>query len=170
MAWLQEWLQAVRLKTLGACIGPAIVGSGLAIAGGGGTSWIPFLCCGPTAFLIQIGTNLVNDAIDFERGADVPERTGPKRLTQSGSVKSSVVHVVGMLCFLLGFLCAIPAFMARGAPLVQLILACSMAGYAYTGGPFPLAYNGLGDLGVLAFFGIAATSGAKYVHQGSNVW
>lgn len=163
---LSDWLQAVRVKTLGACLGPAFVGTGLAAAGGGQTAWLPFICCGPTAFLIQIGTNLVNDALDFQKGADVSGRLGPKRLTQSGAVGPVVVHIIGILCFMLALIFALPAFWLRGKPLVELVLACSAAGYMYTAGPYPLAYNGLGDLGVLVFFGVVATCGAKFTHQG----
>ncbi|GMH40007.1 hypothetical protein BSKO_07911 [Bryopsis sp. KO-2023] len=165
-----DWLQAIRVKTLGACIGPCLVGSGLALAGGGATAWVPLLCCGPAAFLIQIGTNLVNDALDYEKGADMDGRLGPRRLTQSGAVGAVMVHVAGILCLVVAMLAAMPAFYIRGKPLVGLVLACCFGGYMYTGGPFPLAYHGLGDVGVLFFFGLLATSGAKYVHQGGRIW
>lgn len=119
---------------------------------------------------IQVGTNLVNDALDFERGADTKERLGPKRLTQSGAVPLSTVHWVGVACFLASMMFSIPAFMLRGSKLVILVGTCCIMGYAYTGGPLPLAYYGLGDLGVLVFFGVVATCGAKLVHQDGPLW
>jgi 1,4-dihydroxy-2-naphthoate octaprenyltransferase len=120
----------------------------------------------PSLLLIQIGTNLVNDAVDFEKGADTAERLGPARVTQRGLFAASTVHAVGVACFALAALCVFPAILARGWTLVALYVASSAAGYCYTGGPFPLGYHGLGDITVILFFGVVATAVVRFIHTG----
>ena len=162
-------------------------------------------------FLIQIGTNLVNDACDFVRGADtevsdapsnpaspnlepsshvfpnhrnlqpprlIPppllllyspdptqDRAGPRRVTQSGVFSPRAVHIAGVTCFALAACAMYPAVALRGAPMARLVVAACGAGYAYTGGPLPLGYHGLGDVTVIAFFGFVATYGMARVHH-----
>jgi len=150
-ASLWNWVLASRPKTLSAAVVPALVGSALAVSGGGETRWDLVCGCLPAALLIQVATNLINDACDFENGADTQER-------------------LGLACFAGALACCVPAFLARGWELVALVLSCCAAGYAYTGGPFPLAYHGLGDVTVLLFFGVMATAGMRFVHQGGAMF
>jgi 1,4-dihydroxy-2-naphthoate octaprenyltransferase len=117
------------------------------------------------AIFIQIGTNLVNDALDFKKGADTKERLGPVRVTQSGLLRMDQVLAGGMMCFGAALLFSIPLVIAGGWPLAVIMALSVLCGYMYTGGPFPLAYVGLGDLFVLLFFGFVATS-AVYCLQG----
>ena len=162
---LTDWLLAARPKTLGAAVVPFLVGSALAHRRGA-TAWTLVLPAFPSLLLIQIGTNLVNDAVDFERGADTAERLGPARVTQRGLFAASTVHAAGVACFALAALCVVPAMAARGWTLVAVYVASSAAGYCYTGGPYPLGYHGLGDVTVIAFFGIVATAGVRFIHTG----
>ncbi len=115
-----------------------------------------------SALGIQIGTNYINDAADFMRGADTKERLGPARISQRGLVAPHVVMWAGFLMFFCAALFAIPLVLHR--PWIILVgLGSILAGYAYTAGPYPLAYLGLGELFVVLFFGHIAVAGTAYV-------
>lgn len=158
----QAWFLATRPRTLVAGFVPVAVGSALALRD-------HVFAPGPAAaaligaLLIQIGTNLVNDYFDFKRGADTGERLGPPRATQQGWLTPSAVIRGAMVCFGLAFLVGLYLVAVAGWPLVVIGLCSLAAGYAYTGGPFPLAYNGLGDVFVLVFFGFVAVGGTYFV-------
>jgi 1,4-dihydroxy-2-naphthoate octaprenyltransferase len=160
------WFLAVRPKTLTAAVVPVVVGTALAFGAHGsiqlGLSFLALI----SAVLIQIGTNFINDSIDFKKGADTAERIGPTRATQSGRLKASQVLMGGLLCFLFAAILALPLVYSGGWPIFAIGVCSLIAGYAYTGGPFPLAYKGLGDLFVLVFFGWVAISGVYYLNTG----
>ena len=113
--------------------------------------------------LIQVGTNFVNDLYDFLSGADSKERKGPLRVLASGLIspkemKSAIIFVF-VLTFLLGlYLVYISSYITLLIGLLSIF-----AGIAYTAGPYPLAYNGLGDVFVFLFFGVVGTVGTYYV-------
>ncbi|HZH74650.1 MAG TPA: 1,4-dihydroxy-2-naphthoate polyprenyltransferase [Archangium sp.] len=159
---LKTWLMAARPKTLTAALVPVMVGTALAYGLGVGR-WLPALAALVGAMLIQIGTNLTNDYYDFKKGADTEERLGPKRVTQSGLIAPGTVLASALLCFGLAVVVGIYLVVVGGWPIVAIGLASVLAGYAYTGGPFPLAYNGLGDVFVFVFFGLVAVPGTFYV-------
>ncbi|WNG36586.1 1,4-dihydroxy-2-naphthoate polyprenyltransferase [Archangium violaceum] len=159
---LKTWLMAARPKTLTAALVPVMVGTALAYGLGVGR-WLPALAALVGAMLIQIGTNLTNDYYDFKKGADTAERLGPKRVTQSGLIAPGTVLASALLCFGLAVVTGIYLVVVGGWPIVAIGLASVLAGYAYTGGPFPLGYNGLGDVFVFIFFGLVAVPGTFYV-------
>jgi 1,4-dihydroxy-2-naphthoate octaprenyltransferase len=137
------------------------VGSALAAAAG---SFRPWRALGAllSATLIQVGTNLANDYYDFKRGADA-ERVGPVRVTQSGLVAPARVKRAAIACFAGALLLGV-ALAAVGGPAIVVIGVFSiLSGYAYTGGPWPLGYHGLGDVFVLVFFGLVAVTGTAYL-------
>jgi len=164
---LTVWLSAIRPKTLTAALIPVAVGTALAYGAQGsvrlGLSGLALL----SALLIQIGTNFINDSLDFKKGADTDERLGPTRATQSGRLRANEVLAGGLLCFFLATVLALPLVYSGGWPIVLIGVFSLLAGYAYTGGPFPLAYEGLGDLFVLVFFGWVAISGVYYLNTGA---
>jgi 1,4-dihydroxy-2-naphthoate polyprenyltransferase len=159
---LKAWLMAVRPKTLTAALVPVAVGTGLAFGAGVGR-WLPALAALVGALLIQIGTNLTNDYYDFKKGADTAERLGPVRVTQSGLIAPGTVLAAALACFGLAILSGTYLVWVGGWPIVAIGLTSVLCGYAYTGGPFPLAYHGLGDVFVFVFFGLVAVAGTYYV-------
>ncbi|MES9937818.1 MAG: 1,4-dihydroxy-2-naphthoate polyprenyltransferase [Sedimenticola sp.] len=163
MPKLYYWLLAIRPKTLTISISPVAVGSCLGWAESGQLLWIPALAALLAALLIQIGTNLHNDAADFERGADGEERLGPPRASAQGWFTPREVKQGALLSFSLAFGIGIYLAWVGGWPIVIIGLLSLAAGYAYTGGPLPIAYNASGELFVFLFFGLAAVMGSYYL-------
>lgn len=159
------WLQAIRPKTLTAGIAPVLIGTGLAYGRGVGR-FLPALAALCGALLIQIGTNLANDYYDCKRGADTAERLGPVRVTQSGLISPNAVLAGAAMSFAAACLVGLYLVAVGGWPIAALGVVSLLSGYAYTGGPAPLAYLGLGDLFVLAFFGFGAVAGTYFVQAG----
>lgn len=158
-----SWWQALRPKTLSVSFSPVLVGTMLAYAETG--RWLPWVALVAllSALLIQIGTNLHNDVADFERGADTPDRLGPPRATAMGWLPASAVRRAAWVAFGLAFALGILLVLHGGWPVVAIGLASLVAGWAYTGGPRPIAYSPFGEFFVLAFFGLAAVGGSYYL-------
>ncbi|MBI4761186.1 MAG: 1,4-dihydroxy-2-naphthoate polyprenyltransferase [Chloroflexi bacterium] len=125
------------------------------------------LVCLLTALLLQIGSNLANDVFDFERGTDTAERLGPTRVTQAGILSPRQVKMGMAVVFGLAALLGLYLAWLGGWIIVVLGVAAILSAIAYTGGPFPLGYYGLGDLFVFIFFGLAAVAGTYYIQAGS---
>ncbi len=159
------WLLAARPKTLAAAVVPVLVGTALARNAGAPTQWLVFACALAGAVFIQIGTNLVNDAIDFKKGTDTAERLGPLRVSQAGLLPADAVLRGAYLCFFLASCCGIPLILRGGLPILAIGITSIFAAWAYTGGPYPLAYHGLGELFVLVFFGFVAVGGSYYLQR-----
>jgi len=159
---LRPWFIASRPKTLVAAAAPVVVGSALAF---NAAAFAPLaaLAALAGAVLIQIGTNLANDVLDFRRGADTAERLGPTRVTQAGLLSPRAVAIGAAVAFALAV--AVGAYLVAvgGWPIALLGTLAIVSGVAYTAGPAPLAYVGLGDVFVMAFFGVAAVAGTYYV-------
>ena len=156
------WVQAARPRTLSAAAAPVLVGAGLAEAHGA-FALLPVVAALAGAILIQIGTNLANDYYDFVRGADTPDRVGPVRVTQAGLIPPEQVWR-GMVAVLVAAASVgIYLVVVGGWPIVWIGLASLVCAVAYTGGPYPLAYHGLGDPFVFVFFGLVAVGGTYWV-------
>jgi 1,4-dihydroxy-2-naphthoate octaprenyltransferase len=162
----RAWLLATRPKTLTTALIPIVVGTSLSYATQNTVRPVLSLLALLSAIMIQVGTNFINDALDFEKGAETPDRVGPKRVTQSGMITAKRVWWGGLGCFFLSSLLALPLVYVGGWPIIAIGMFSLLAGYAYTGGPYPLAYVGLGDLFVLIFFGWVAVSGVYYLNTG----
>lgn len=160
---MNPWILAARPRTLGAAVVPVLAGAALAFAEGefDPATTVLILAC---AILIQIATNYFNDAIDHAKGADTAGRLGPTRVTSSGMIPAKRVIVAGLVCVLLAALLAIPLVLRGGWPILILGAVSLFLAYAYTGGPFPLAYLGLGEIFVVLFFGIFAVAGTFYLN------
>lgn len=165
---MRAWILAARPKTLPAAVVPVWVGSMPALVDGDGAtgSWWLFACTLASCLCIQIATNLFNDAIDEAKGADTAKRLGPRRVTASGMLSRGTV-LKGALGFCLAAaLIALPMILARGWPVAAIGVVSLFFSFGYTGGPFPLAYRGMGELFVLIFFGLVAVSGSHFVQSG----
>ncbi len=160
---LTVWWLAIRPKTLSLAITPVLVGSCLALEGPQGLDTGIATAALIAALLIQIGTNLYNDAADHERGADGQDRLGPARATAQGWLSSSQIKRGASLAFASAFLLGIYLASVGGWPIIILGLLSIAAGYAYTGGPLPIAYSPSGELFVFLFFGLAAVGGSHYL-------
>jgi 1,4-dihydroxy-2-naphthoate octaprenyltransferase len=157
---------AIRPRTLPAAAAGVIMGSALAWRDGF-FRLDAALACLLAALLLQIGSNLANDVFDFERGTDTPARLGPVRVTQAGLLTPSQVKVGMLVVFALAALLGLYLTWLGGWPVILIGLAAILSAIAYTGGPFPLGYYGLGDLFVFIFFGVASVTGTYYVQAGS---
>ena len=163
----QAWLMAARPATLPAAAVPVLVGTAAAV--GEGVPLRPVvlvatLCC---ALLIQIGTNFANDYSDYHRGADHDGRLGPIRVTQSGLISQSGVRRGIVVTFALAVLIGAGLAWVGGWPIIVIGVCALISGLAYTGGPYPLGYHGLGDLFVFVFFGLVAVCGTAYLQSGA---
>ena len=158
---------AIRPKTLGISVAPVIAGSVLAWHETLNWSWPTLFFTIFAALMIQVGTNLYNDAIDFERGTDTPERLGPRRATAEGWFSSLEVKRAAYISFILAFLSGIPLSWIGGWPILVIGLFSLVAGYAYTGGPKPIAYSTTGEIFVFLFFGLIAVMGSYYLQAGT---
>jgi 1,4-dihydroxy-2-naphthoate octaprenyltransferase len=162
---LKIWWLAARPKTLLAAVAPVLVGTAVAVhqrafqAG-------PALAALLGAVMIQIGTNLANDYYDYQKGADTGSRLGPTRVTQAGLLSPRAVLTGAWLAFGLAGLAGLYLFTRAGWPVILIGLLSIAAGLAYTAGPLPLGYFGLGDVAVFVFFGLVAVGGTYYVQAG----
>jgi len=156
------WMVAARPATLTAAFAPVAVGTACAWRVGG-FRWDAALAALLGAFLIQIATNFANDLFDFEKGADTEERLGPTRAAQAGLLSVAQLRRGIIVSFALALGTGLYLTWIAGPAVVVIGLASMAAGLAYTGGPFPLAYNGLGDVFEMAFFGFVAVCGTAFV-------
>lgn len=165
----QIWLEAARPRTLPAAVAPVLVGAALA--------WhdslfnpVAAALCLAFALLVQVGTNFANDYYDFLRGADTAARVGPRRAVAAGLIAPATMKRAMVATFAAAFLAGL-GLIAWGGPWLLVIGVASIAcGIAYTGGPWPLAYHGLGDVFVFLFFGLVAVGGTYFVQAQRLSW
>ena len=163
---LQVWMLASRPKTLPAAASGVVTGTALALRDGY-FHFGPALAALLVALLLQIGSNLANDVYDYERGADAGERHGPLRVTQAQLLAPEQVKLGMWVVFGLSAVLGLYLAFVAGWVVILIGLAAILSAIAYTGGPFPLGYYGLGDLFVFIFFGVAAVAGTYFVQAGT---
>lgn len=160
------WIMASRPKTLPASIGPVLVGTSIAIHDGvfkPSAALLALIC----AVLIQVGTNFVNDLFDFIHGTDKKDRLGPIRAAASGMLTKREMWIGIYFAFGLSFFLGMILVYMGGIFIFTIGIISILAGIAYTAGPFPLAYHGLGDIAVFIFFGFVGTMGTYYAQANS---
>lgn len=153
---------ASRPRTLPAATAPVIVGSAAAFSTGH-FDLLPALAALIGALLLQIGANFANDVFDYQSGADTAERIGPVRVTSAGLLSPIQVKIGMWLVFGLAALCGLYLLLHAGWVVVIIGVLSILAAIAYTAGPYPLGYHGLGELTVFVFFGLAAVCGTYFV-------
>lgn len=166
---VSAWILAARPRTLTAAWAPVVVGVATAAREGTFVA-LPAAAAFLGATLIQIGTNFANDYYDFIKGADTEHRLGPTRATQAGLITPAAMFRGMLLTFAAAFLVGSYLVWVGGWPIVFIGLLSLLCGWAYTGGPYPLGYNGLGDVFVFLFFGLAAVMGTHWVQAASWSW
>ena len=163
MTNIKTLLLATRPKTLVAAVVPVITGSALGYKHQLHINFAIFFAILICALLIQIATNFFNDALDFEKGADTDSRLGPLRATHQGWWTARGLKRAAAWCLVAALIIGIGLVTIGGWPIVAIGLVSIFLAYGYTGGPFPLAYRGLGELFVLIFFGWIAVGGTYYL-------
>jgi len=158
----RAWILAARPKTLPAALAPVVVGTALAWVDGS-FALLPALAAAAGALLLQILSNFANDYSDFFRGADTPDRLGPVRVTSAGLIPPALLRRGIIAVIALALLIGLYLVWVGGWPIVLIGVAAIVAALAYTGGPFPFGYYGLGELFVFLFFGVIAVCGTYYV-------
>jgi len=159
---VQAWLMAIRPKTLPAAVSPVVVATALAAADDR-LALGPALAALVAALLLQIGSNLANDYFDHVKGADGADRLGPTRVTAAGLLPPQAVRLGMVLALGVAALIGVYLIAVGGWPILAIGMAALLAAVAYTGGPRPFGYLGLGDFFVFLFFGPVAVCGAYYV-------
>jgi len=162
---LNSWLLAIRPRTLPASVGPVLAGNALAYASQS-FSWSVMFVTLICALLLQVSVNLANDYFDFMRGVDTDARLGPLRVTQSGLLSPAAVRTGMVITLALASLSGLYLVSLGGWPLLVAGLLAVLTILAYSGGPFPLASKGLGELAVFVFFGPVAVAGTYYAQTG----
>ncbi|KUL30124.1 1,4-dihydroxy-2-naphthoate polyprenyltransferase [Chlorobium limicola] len=158
----QSWMLAIRPKTLPAGAVPVILGSAIAAADGEfsfPSAFVALVC----ALGIQVATNFINEIYDFRKGADTAERLGPTRTVAAGIISEKKMITVSITLLSLVFLLGMYLVYTAGWPILLIGLLSMLFAWAYTGGPWPIAYSGLGDFFVFVFFGLVAVGGTYYV-------
>jgi len=163
---MNVWLEAARLRTLPAAAVPVLTGVTLAAIDGYYDTSIATITL-LTALLIQIGTNFANEYYDFIKGADTDERVGFLRATSAGLIAPKAMKMAAAITMLTAFLIGLSLVWVGGWPILLVGILSIFFGYAYTGGSYPLAYNGLGDLFVMLFFGVIAVMGSYFLQAGT---
>jgi len=164
----RAWLMAARPQTMPAAISPVLVGVGVAVHEGLFAA-LPAAAALLGAILIQIGTNFANDYYDAVQGADTEEREGFTRVTAGGIIEPAAVKRAMWLTFAAAILAGTYLVYVGGVLILVIGLLSVASGIAYTGGPYPLGYHGLGDLFVFVFFGLVAVTGTVYVQAAAAV-
>ena len=166
MTMRRAMLLAARPKTLPAAVAPVVAGCALAWRLEGAFSLLLAVCTLLSTLAIQVATNYFNDAVDAGKGADTAARLGPLRATAAGLVSRQTMLTAGVLALAAAVVLSLPMVAARGWPVVAIGLVSLFFTYGYTGGPWPLAYRGLGEVFVILFFGFVAVAGTVFVQTG----
>lgn len=159
------WI-GIRPRTLTMAAVPVVVGAVLAWSRDAAVLELTFAMTLACAVLIQVGTNLFNDASDGERGADGADRIGPQRLTGAGLASAKQVRAAAIASFAAAFVAGVYLVAVGGLVILSIGIASLVAGYLYSSGPWPISHGPWGEAYVIAFFGVVAVAGSYYLQIG----
>lgn len=160
---MKNWILAIRPKTLFASLAPVVLGTAIAYFQQNKISPLIFLLTLICALLLQIASNLANDYLDFSKGVDNEDRLGPTRVTSAGLISPTAMKNALFLTLFMAFIFGLYLMWIGGPVIMAMGLLSLYFAYGYTGGPFPLSYNGLGEIAAFVFFGVIAVSGTTYL-------
>jgi 1,4-dihydroxy-2-naphthoate octaprenyltransferase len=164
--WHRWWVGA-RPRTLTMAVAPVLVGAGMALGEGVAPRWAVLALTLACAVLIQVGTNLLNDVSDFERGNDRADRVGPTRITAAGWATPREVRAAAIVVLLLALLCGAALVWQGGLAILAIGLLSLLFAWAYSGGSSPVSHGPWGEVFVLLFFGLVAVAGTYYLQAGA---
>jgi len=160
------WLIASRPRTLTTSTTPILLATLLAWQQGPVSIRLTILML-LASVLTHAGCNFTNDYFDSVHGVDGEQTLGPGGMLQAGALTSADLRRAIIACFGLAFVTAVPVMATIGWPVVGIAIFAACVAFFYTAGPFPLAYNRLGEIGVFLAMGIAMVGGTYYVHTGT---
>ncbi|MGH3649994.1 MAG: 1,4-dihydroxy-2-naphthoate polyprenyltransferase [Acidimicrobiia bacterium] len=166
MTRFRAWKTAARTHTLPAAIVPVLVGSGLAY-GEDVFRLDAFLWALLGAVAIQVAANFANDASDAKRGADTHDRLGPPRMVAEGVVSPRQMWTATWVAIVVAAIAGVFLTLIAGWIVILIGFSSVVAMLGYVGGPAPYGYRGMGEVFVFVFFGLIATVGSRFVHDGS---
>jgi 1,4-dihydroxy-2-naphthoate octaprenyltransferase len=163
---MQAWAIAARLRTLPIPTIQVLTGTALAYAIKGSIDWILLLFTWLVAIFITMGTNLINDVIDFDNGEEDSKRVGFLKVISAGIIPRKHVWLAGMICFALTIFFGFLLTLQTSWFIFFIVLASVICGYCYTGGPYPISYLGLSEVFILIFYGFVCVGASYYVQTG----
>lgn len=163
---LKPWRTATRVHTLPAAVVPVLVGAGLA-HGVGVFRLDAFLWALVGALAIQVAANFANDVSDAKWGADTPDRLGPPRMVALGVISPRQMWIATWAAVAVAGVSALALTQIAGPMILVIGVVSVIAMLGYVGGPVPYGYRGMGEIFVFVFFGLVATVGSRFVHDGT---
>lgn len=160
---MKNWILAARPKTLFASISPVLLGLALAYHYQHELNFLVSVLTLLCTICLQIASNLANDYLDFMRGIDNNERTGPVRATQAKLISPAHMKSALLITLALALLFGSYLMFVGGWPIIIVGIFSMYFAYGYTGGPFPLSYNALGEVAAFIFFGPVAVLGTFFL-------
>lgn len=165
MKKVKIWIEAIRLRTLPVSASGVLVAIAIAMWQGD-FKWLPTVLCLVFAILAQIVSNLANEYYDFLRGSDKKGRVGPRRGVTEGDIKPTTMRnaTIAFSAAACAVGCGLIPF--GGWWLIPAGVVIMLFALAYSTGPYPLSYHGLGEITVFVFYGIVPVNLTYYVMGG----
>ena len=163
---IKNWISAARPRTLPTSIAPVILATTYSWQDGK-ADWKVFTICMLFALAAQIASNFANDYFDYKHGSDKPNRVGPRRAVASGDIKPKTMLRATIITLAIAAVLGCMLIPVGGWPLVLLGAIIILFALAYSAGPYPLSYHGLGEVTVFVFFGLVPVTATYWLQTQS---